>query len=209
MLESIPLVGRMGVEIVSITYRQGPEARYPAATEDAVKVYREILRTHKPGDVVIFGCSAGGLLTAQTTAALVREKLPLPAAIGILCASADMRLLGDSAAFAAPFHAVSRREIPAYYYAGVDLSDPAVSPILAPDVLKYFPPTLLLTSGRARELSSAMATDIALQKAGAISQLNLWDGLDHAFFYDPALPESGEAFDVMARFFSRHLKLSR
>lgn len=207
MFETIPLSGIMGIETVSITYRQGPEARYPAATEDAVKVYRELLKTHKPQDVVIYGCSAGGLLTAQTTAALIREKLPLPAAIGILCASADMRLSGDSAAYTSPFHAIPRKDTPLSYLEGVKLDDPGVSPIVAPDLLKHFPPTLILTGSRTLEMSSALATNIALEKAGAVSQLNIWDGMDHAFFYDPALPETREAFDVMARFFGRYLKL--
>jgi epsilon-lactone hydrolase len=208
MLESIPLAGIMGVEIVSITYRQAPEARYPAATEDAVKAYKEILKTHKPEDVVIFGCSAGGILTAQTVAALVREKLPVPAAIGIFCASADMRLSGDSAAFSAPFRAVPGRRNDNAYFAGADLAAPAISPIMAPEILARFPPTLLITGGRSFDVSSAMATNIALEKAEAISQINIWDGLDHGFFLDPGMPESREAFEVMARFFGRHLGLS-
>jgi hypothetical protein len=31
--------------------------------------------------------------------------------------------------------------------------------------------------------------------------------MDHAFFYDPALPESREAFETMARFFGRYLNI--
>lgn len=38
---------------------------------------------------------------------------------------------------------------------------------------------------------------------------SLWDGLGHAFFYNPALPESREAFDVMAHFFRQHLRLAK
>jgi len=41
------------------------------------------------------------------------------------------------------------------------------------------------------------------------ADLHVWDGLGHAFFYAPALPESREAFDVMARFFTSHLKLAK
>lgn len=56
-------------------------------------------------------------------------------------------------------------------------------------------------------MSSAVATNNALQKSGAVSQLNIWDGMGHAFFYDIALPESREAFDTMARFFTKYLHL--
>jgi len=34
-------------------------------------------------------------------------------------------------------------------------------------------------------------------------------GLGHAFFYNIDLPESREAFDVMAQFFQQHLKLAK
>ncbi|WP_238475382.1 alpha/beta hydrolase fold domain-containing protein [Sphingomonas cavernae] len=207
MMESIPLAGLAGVEIVSITYRQGPEHVYPAATEDVVKVYRELLKSHKPENIAIFGCSAGGMLTAQAMAAFTREKLPLPAAIGIFCASADARWGGDSRAFGRPFEALPPREDGPAYFKGVNLTDPMVSPVLSPETLKRFPPTLIVTGTRAFEMSAAVNTHRELVKAGATADLHMWDGLGHAFFYDPALPESREAFDVMTGFFRKHLKL--
>ena len=39
------------------------------------------------------------------------------------------------------------------------------------------------------------------------SELHVWDGLYHAFFYDIDLPESREAYHVMARFFGKHMGL--
>jgi monoterpene epsilon-lactone hydrolase len=207
MIESIPLAGLAQVEIVSITYRQGPETVYPAATEDVVKVYRELLRTHKPQDIGVFGCSAGGLLTAEAMAAFVKEKLPLPAAIGIFCASADGRWGGDSRAFGRPFQALPDRDRDPGYFTGIDLTDPMVSPILSPDTLKLFPPTLIITATRAMEMSAAVNTHRALVKAGVTAELHVWDGLGHAFFYDASLPESREAFDVMTAFFRKYLKL--
>ena len=209
MVESIPLSNLAGVEIVSITYRQAPEAVYPAATEDIVKVYRELLKTHKPQDIAVFGCSAGGLLTAEAMAAFVKEKLPLPAAIGIFCASADGRWGGDSRAFARPFQGLLPRESTLSYFQGANMMDPLVSPIFSPDILKRFPPTLIITATRAMEMSAAVNTHRQLVKVGVIADLHVWDGLGHAFFYDPSLPESREAFDVMANFFQKHLRLAK
>lgn len=208
MMESIPLAGLAGVEIVSITYRQAPETTWPAATEDVTKVYRALLKTHKPQDIGIFGCSAGGLLTAEAMAWFIHEKLPLPGAIGIFCASADARWGGDSRAFGRPFQALPPRDDSRAYFNGTNLSDPLVSPIMAPGTLAQFPPTLIITGTRAFEMSAAVNTHRELVKAGVESDLHMWDGLGHAFFYDPALPESREAFDVMTRFFRDHLKLS-
>jgi acetyl esterase/lipase len=59
------------------------------------------------------------------------------------------------------------------------------------------------------EMSAAVNTHRELVKAGVDAELHVWDGLGHAFFYNPDLPESREAFDVMARFFQQHLKLSK
>jgi len=64
-----------------MTYRQAPEFAFPAATEDIAAVYRELLKTYRPEDIGIFGCSAGGSLTAQSMAWFLKENLPLPGAI--------------------------------------------------------------------------------------------------------------------------------
>ena len=207
MVESIPLSAMAQVQIVSITYRQAPETMFPAASEDVVKVYRELLKTHHPKDIAIFGCSAGGLLSAEAIAQIEKEQLPLPAAIGIFCASADARFGGDSRWFGRPFQALPPSNQPRNYFRDEDVGNPLASPVLAPDLLKRFPPTLIISATRAPEMSSAVNTHRELVKAGVESDLNVWDGLGHAFFYNIDLPESREAFQVMADFFARHLKL--
>jgi len=210
MVESIPLAALAQVEIVSITYRQAPETTFPAASEDVATVYRELLKTYKPEDIAIFGCSAGGLLAAESMAWFDKEKLPLPAALGIFCASADARWGGDSRAYARPFSALPPRATsPRNYFADADLENPLASPVLAPPLLKRFPPTLLISASRAMEMSATINTHRELVKAGVEADLHLWDGLGHAFFYNIDLPESREAFDVMTRFFQKHLRLAQ
>jgi acetyl esterase/lipase len=209
MVESIPLAALAQVQIVSITYRQAPEAQFPAASEDITAVYRELLKTHRPQDIGVFGCSAGGLLTAEAMAWFQKENLPLPAAIGIFCASADARWGGDSRAFARPFQGLAPVSRPLRYFRDEDLANPLASPVLAPDMLKRFPPALIISATRAMEMSAAVNTHRELVKAGVPAELHLWDGLGHAFFYNIDLPESREAFQVMADFFARNLKLQK
>lgn len=210
MTESIPLAVLAQVEVVSITYRQAPETTFPAASEDVAAVYRELLKTHRPQDIAIFGCSAGGLLAAESIAWFAKEKLPQPGALGILCASADARWEGDSRAWGRSLQALPARvDMERNYFNANDLSNPLASPVLAPDLLKQFPPTLIITATRAMEMSAAVNTHRELVKAGVDAELHVWDGLGHAFFYNIDLPESREAFEVMARFFQKHLKLEK
>ena len=44
-----------------------------------------------------------------------------------------------------------------------------------------------------------------LLAAGADAELVVFDGMWHAFFVFPDLPESQEAYEVITRFFDRHL----
>ena len=205
--ESIPVAALARMEVVTLDYRQAPEAHFPAASEDVAAVYRELLKTHRPKDIGIFGCSAGGLLTAQSLAWFDKQKLPMPAAAGIFCASADARWAGDSwfwqkplSGFATPPSLDER-----FYYGDHDLADPLMSPMESLPLLSRFPPTLFITGSRAGELSSAINTHRLLTKMGVSADLHVWDGMGHGFFGNVDLPESKEAFDVMARFFQRHL----
>src|SRR6185436_18208567 len=49
---------------------------FPAASEDVSAVYRELLKSYKPQQIGIYGCSAGGALSAQVAAWLPAHGLP-------------------------------------------------------------------------------------------------------------------------------------
>jgi monoterpene epsilon-lactone hydrolase len=95
-MESIPIATLMGLRVISVDYRMAPAVHYPAATDDVVAVYREILKHTRPSQIGLFGCSAGGLLTAQSLARFANLHLPMPAAAGIFCAGGDAAMGGDS-----------------------------------------------------------------------------------------------------------------
>src|ERR1700761_6911582 len=75
--ESLPIAALGKIKIVSLDYREGPEYKFPAASEDVAAVYRELLKRYKPKNIGIYGCSAGGTLTAEAVAWFEKEKLPL------------------------------------------------------------------------------------------------------------------------------------
>lgn len=207
--ESIPVAALTGVEVITIQYSQAPEHVFPAASVDVAAVYKSLLKTYKPGNIAIYGCSAGGLLTAQAIAWFKKENLPMPAAIGIFSASADARWAGDSWFWQKPLLGMSSPPSldERFYYGKYNLNDSLISPIRSVEVLKKFPPTLIIAGTRSPELSSAVNTHRELSKLNIDARLHLWDGLGHVFFTNFDLPESKEAFDVIANFFIETLKI--
>lgn len=208
--ESIPIAGLGRIKVVTVAYRMGPEFTFPAASEDVASVYRELLKDHRAENIGIYGCSAGGILTAESVAWFQKEKLPMPGAIGTFCGS--IAALGGDSSHVTP---LLMGELPSSdadsdsvrgpYFKGASSSDPLVLPIRSQEVLSHFPPTLLIAGSRDFTVSSLFKAQSALTNAGVDAELHVWDGMWHAFFFDPDLPESKEVYRVVVDFFNRHL----
>jgi acetyl esterase/lipase len=95
------------------------------------------------------------------------------------------------------------------YLEGTVEDDPLVIPANSPALLARFPPTLLLTSTRDFAMSNTIQSHRLLTNAGVTGELHVWDGLWHGFMVDSRLPESQEAYRVIARFFDRELAAPR
>ena len=91
------------------------------------------------------------------------------------------------------------------YFEGASLEDPLVNPLTDPALMAKFPPALVITSTRDFAMSSGLATHQRLMELGVPSELHVYEGLIHYWFADTGLPESRQAFRVMADFFERHL----
>ena len=209
-LESIPIASLMRIKVITVDYREGPDNKFPAASEDVASVYSRLLKTYKPRSIGIYGCSAGGMLTAMSMAWFQSHGLPAPGAIGIYCASAG-GFGGDATYTAFPLgeatHASCRPSghICTWLLQYCRMHDPLVSPLDSPAVLAKFPPTLLITGTRDFAYSGAIYTHEQLVKLGVDAELHVWEGLFHGFFYNADVPESRDAFNVMIKFFDRHL----
>jgi len=206
LVEAIPIAATMGVRVVTVDYRLAPEHKYPAASEDVTAVYRALLKRYPAANIGIYGCSAGGVITAQATAWIRRQGLPRPGAIGTFCGT-GAPYSGDSPYLAglAGTGTLLPNVVPNPYMAGVPATDPVAYPLTVDAGVGAMPPTLLLAGGRDFAVSALTRAHRRLAVAGVPSELYLFDGLPHAFFVWPDMPESTEAYRLIARFFDRYL----
>jgi acetyl esterase/lipase len=206
-LESVPIASVGKIKVISIDYRQAPEFTFPAASEDVLAVYRELLKTYKPRNIGVYGCSAGGLLTAEAVAWMQKEKLSLPGAIGMFCAGAGYWADGDSGHVGRALYGgvIWENSGDNPYFKNTSSTDPLAFPVQSTAVMAKFPPSLLIAATRDVALSSVAHTHSVLIAQGVPAELHVWEGLGHAFFFDPELPESREVYAVTVKFFDTHL----
>jgi acetyl esterase/lipase len=125
--------------------------------------------------------------------------LPRPGAIGTFRGT-GAAYAGDSAYLSDPLTsgtAIRAGPLPATlptpYLAGVAASDPLAYPFGSDAVMAAFPPVLQLAGSRDFAASILTAQHRRLAGLGVPSELHLFDGLGHAFFVWPDMPESMEA----------------
>jgi epsilon-lactone hydrolase len=201
---SIPIASVARVEVIGIDYREAPEYAFPAASEDVIAVYRELLKSHAPQEIGLYGCAAGALLAAEATAWLVKHKIPPPGALGLFCEGA-----GYWEGAGRPMHSADdfiwRAPAENPYFIHASSADPLAFPIRSTAVLANFPPTLLLTASRDPALGAAVDLQAALVRLGVHAELHVFEGLERKFFFDPASPAAPDVYTAAARFFDSQL----
>jgi acetyl esterase/lipase len=211
LAESIPIASLMNAEVIAVRYRLAPEHPFPAGVDDVVAVYRDVLKSHAPSEVVIYGTSSGAVITGEVAMKLKILGLPQPAALGIFSGLGDFTQQGDSQSFftgsglggyLTPPNGLpdNRRS----YAGSTRLDDPVLSPTKGD--LTGLAPTLFMTSTRDWFLSGTSLFHRAMLRAGNDAELVVFEGLGHAFWVNPALPESDEAYRIAVAFFKGRLK---
>jgi len=208
--ETIPIAGMTKIKCVAVLYRLAPENPFPAALDDSIAVYKELLKTYKPDRIVIYGTSAGAILTGEVAVKIKQLGLPMPAALGIFSGMGDFARSGDSQALYALRGFSGHLDPPddsqphdSDYVGKLDPKDPVLSPIYAD--LHGMPPTLFVTSGRDLLLSGTINLHRAFLNAGDDARLVVYDALPHAFWYSTKLPEALEANHLIADFLAKQL----
>ncbi len=191
-------------KVVAVDYQ---DPAFPTAVSQVADVYKALLKTYKRQNIGLYGCSRGGLLVARSLAWFQKQKLPTPGAAGILCASAGPGAEGDSYYTGSELGNGSVPKGPpgGDPKLGLDPNDPMGAPEHSPEILAKFPPTLMITGTRGLEMSSAVYTHEALDRAGVDSELHVFEGGRHSFWFNSTTPESHQVYDIIIRYFDRHL----
>jgi epsilon-lactone hydrolase len=209
--EAILMAYHGKIEVISVDYRMAPDFPFPAALEDSIAVYNEVLKTYKPGNIGIFGTSAGGGLTMATVLKLREMNAQLPGAVGLGTPWADLTRTGDTLYTNEYIDDVlvtyeGILQACAKLYAGShDMKDPLISPVYG-DFTKGFPPAILISGTRDMLLSDTVRVHRKLRQAGVEACLQVFEGMSHAqYIIVFTSPESREAFQELALFFGNHL----
>ena len=200
-----------GYRVIAVDYRMPPEAYFPAALDDAMSVYREVIAKTDPKRVGLIGTSAGGALVLEMGLRAKQLSLPLPGAIASGTPMSDSTKTGDTFYTNAMLDNVLVSTdgfcdaAAAFYAKGHDLKDPLISPIYGD--MSNFPPTILTSGTRDLLLSNTVRVHRKLRNLGIDSFLQVYEGQSHAQYgRDDRIPEVREAFSEIGVFFNSHLK---
>ena len=208
--EAVLMAGIGKFKVISVDYRMAPDFPYPAAIDDAVAVYRDLLTKTPAQNIGVFGTSTGGAMTLILALRAKAEGLPLPAALAAGTPWAQMNKKGDSYFTNEGVDNILvgydgwLKGAAELYAHGHDMEDPFLSPING-DV-HNFPPTLLTSGTRDLFLSNTVRMHLKLREAGVPADLIVFEGLSHAQYHmNEDMPETRFHFSELGRFFKKHL----
>ena len=176
-----------GPDVVSVEYRLAPEHPYPAAVEDALAVYRELVRTVGADRLVVTGESAGGGLTLVLLQKAREEGLPMPVAAVPVFPWADLSLSGESSTANIGRDMLTRSQVlenAAWYAGGRDLRDPGLSPLFGS--FRGFPRTYLPVGQYDLVLDDARRVAARMRAEDVDVVLDEWPGTIHGFLLVPS-----------------------
>jgi len=193
-----------GMDLFVLDYRLAPECPFPAAREDVLSAWRDLMTRSHLRSGVIAGDSAGGALAVAATVALACADDPLPAALALFSPILDLTLPG----LGNPGEDEADRMLPAAFvretveaYRGTRAADdPEVSPLFAD--LSGLPPTFVAADGEELLFDDALRLAARCPEAVTLSRsVGLW----HAWpLFAGLLPEADATLEVAGRYLAEH-----
>ena len=208
------LAAKCGIRVFCPAYRLAPENVFPAAVEDALAAYRQLITLgFSPAKIVLCGESAGGGLIFSLCLKLKSLGYTMPAGIIAISPWTDLTLSGKSFETNKDIDPSMTYERLKYYAdcyvhgdnKGIEnlqadkklKSDPLVSPLFGD--LANFPKTLMFVGSDEIMLDDTRIMSEALKKAGNDCKTVIKKGMWHGYVLY-CLKENEDDFDLISKF---------
>ena len=203
---SRPLASKLshasGWRTLCFEYRLAPEHPYPAAVDDAVRVWDYLMyQGYGARDIVVAGDSAGGNLALVLLHRLKAEGRQLPRRLVLFSPWTDMTADGASYTERAGLDPTITMEyiqaVRRAYAGDADLKDPMLSPLFGD--FRGFPPTLIQVGSNEVLFSDSQQLRDRMRSAGVLCQMEEWEELWHVFQLMP-IKKAAEAMAHVGEF---------
>ncbi len=190
------------MDVLCFDYRLAPEHPYPAATEDAMKVWDYLmLLGYGSRDIILTGDSAGGNLALSLTLKLKQEGRLLPRGLILMSPWTDLTSSGQSFESKAELDPVLNKayidRMVEAYAGGQELKNPLISPLFGN--FDGFPPTYIQVGENEILLSDSERLHQAFADANVSVRMDTYPGMWHVFQMSP-VKAARDAMDKNAEF---------
>lgn len=190
------------MDVLCFDYRLAPEHPYPAAAEDAMKVWNYLmLLGYGARDIILTGDSAGGNLALSLTLKLKQEGRLLPRGLVLMSPWTDLTSSGQSFESKAEIDPVLNKayidRMVEAYAGGQELKNPLVSPLFGD--FEGFPPTYIQVGENEILLSDSERLHQAFVDANVSVRMDMYPGMWHVFQMSP-VKAARAAMDKNAEF---------
>lgn len=196
------LAASTSMDVLSFDYRLAPEFPYPAACEDAMRVWNYLmLLGYGARDIIISGDSAGGNLALSLVLKLKEEGRLLPRGIVLMSPWTDLTLSGESHSTRADVDPVLSeayiQKMIANYAGKQDTKASLISPLFGD--FTGFPPTYIQVGENEILYSDSVTLYEKMIAANVSVKMDTFPGMWHVFQMSP-FKTAYEAMDKNAEF---------
>jgi acetyl esterase/lipase len=190
------------MDVLSFDYRLAPEHPYPAAIEDAQKIWNHLMYLgYGARDIILVGDSAGGNLALELALTLKKQNRLLPRGLILFSPWTDLTRSGRSHKTKQELDPILTEDYLTQaihdYANGLELSDPSISPLFGD--YKDFPPVLVQAGSNGILLSDSKELHKKLVHDRVCTKLSVFEGMWHVFQMSP-FKTAYEAMDQAAEF---------